>query len=235
MHIGFIMDGNRRWAHSKLLPQQVGHARGAQVLRPLLQACVDTGVHTISMWVLARQNMSKRSPEELSYIYQMVEDKCSEIEEEFIEKGIRFCTIGNLSLLPTSTQDRLQATVQATASGTKLTVIMAIAYGGQDEIIRGIHSYIHANASQLATDVGREALIQALTAESFALHLDTGEYSTPDLIIRTGGDVRHSGYWLYGCEYSEYYFTPTLWPDFSVAEFHKALDAFRNARRNYGA
>ncbi len=126
-------------------------------------------------------------------------------------------------LLPVDIREILLDGVDSTSSGNAMTFILAIAYGGQDEIVRAVRRFVAESQS-----------IESLNEKSLLEYLDTGAYPPPDLIVRTGGHERHSGYFLYQSAYSEYYFTDTLWPDFSRDDFDKALASYRKTKRNFG-
>ncbi len=189
----------------------------------MVQLCVENKIEYASLWALAKKNILERSDQELTFLYKLLEDWTNKIVQLCIENNIRFQTIGDLTLLPIHLQNRLDESKRATAENSGMILILGIGYGGQDEIIR---------ATRLAIASGIDP--EALTESKFLEFLDTGAYPPPDLIIRTGGDTRHSGYFLYQAEYSEYYFTKTLWPDFSEEEFYRALTTLRNATRNFG-
>lgn len=223
MHIGFIMDGNRRWATARNILKKYGHSEGVNALDNVLELCVRENIEYVSFWALAKKNIEERSEDELSHIYTLLKKEIVRLTPKMIENNVRFETIGNIDLLPADVQEALNTARAATASSTKHTCILAIAYGGQDEIVRAIKQFVQAGGD-----------IDTLDEHSFLTYLDTGRFPSPDLIVRTGGDTRHSGYFLYQAEYSEYYFTDTLWPDFSEEEFYKALKTFRSAKRNFG-
>ncbi len=165
-----------------------------------------------SLWALAKKNVENRSSEELNYLYRLFTEMIERLTPRLIEKSMRFDWVGNQDILPAHIVDLLNKTREIAKNGTKMTVILAIGYGGQDEIIRGIKNFV-----QQGGDIG------TLDETSLLPYLDTGRFPAPDLMIRTGGDMRLSGYFLYQSEYSEYYFTETLWPDFKEEEFYKAL------------
>ncbi len=139
------------------------------------------------------------------------------------EQSIRFATIGDLSLLPDDIRSIFSDAVEATKHSQVMTFILAFWYSGQDEIVRGVKRCISEGVDP-----------DTLTEKEFLTYLDSGKYPPPDLIVRTGWNIRHSGYLLYQSAYSEYYFTETLWPDFSQKDFDGAVDFFEWAKRNFG-
>lgn len=223
MHLGFIMDGNRRWAKQHMLQTLLGHQEGRVRVEEMIELCYNENIEYCSFWAIAKKNIESRSPEELTYLYQLLVESIEELVTKLLEKSMKFEWIGNPDILPVHIVKLLQETQEKAKHGTKMTFILAIGYGGQDEIIRGIKNFVK-NGGDLDT----------LDEKTFLAFLDTGRFPAPDLIIRTGGDIRSSGYFLYQSEYSEYYFTDTLWPDFKKEEFHKALSTLKDAKRNFG-
>lgn len=187
-----------------------------------MKSCVKKWIEEISFWALAKKNILERTEDELSYLYLLLEDWIKKIHVLCNENNISFHVVGNLGLLPKNLANTIENVIVETslAHGSKL--IIWIGYGGQDEIVRAIRKVIESGKSP-----------GEVTEESFLEYLDSGKFSPPDLIIRTGGDTRHSGYFLYQAEYSEYYFTKTLWPDFGEEELLQALDSLKNAKRNF--
>lgn len=216
MHLGFIMDGNRRWAKQHMLQTLLGHQEGRVRLEEIVEICYDEGIEYCSFWALAKKNIENRSKEELGYLYKLFEESINTLLPKLLEKGIRMEWVGNPEILPPYIIDLLENAKEKTKNGTRMTFILAIGYGGQDEIIRGIRNFIQQGGD-----------MDTLDENTFLPFLDTGRFPAPDLIIRTGGDTRLSGYFLYQSEYSEYYFTDTLWPDFKKEEFYMALGALK--------
>lgn len=223
MHLGFIMDGNRRWAKQHMLQTLLGHQEGRVRLEEVVEICYDEGIEYCSFWALAKKNIENRNKEELEYLYRLFEESIRNFLPRLLEKGIKLEWVGNPTILPSYIIELLDDAREKTKNGVKMTFILAIGYGGQDEIIRGIRNFIEQGGD-----------ISTLDETTFLPFLDTGRFPAPDLVVRTGGDTRLSGYFLYQSEYSEYYFTDTLWPDFKEEEFYKALRTLKNAKRNFG-
>ena len=223
MHIGFVMDGNRRWATARNMAKHLGHHQGAEVAREMVRACAERHLEVISLWALAKKNILERTPDELGHLFRLLTDWVETIRESCLENEMKFTTIGDLELLPLPLVNALTNLIKETQEATGTRLVLAIGYGGQDEIVRATRRIISAGIDP-----------KTLNEASFASYLDSGDLPPPDLIIRTGGDMRHSGYFLYQAEYSEYYFTKTLWPDFGVAELDRALDEFGHTQRNFG-
>lgn len=208
------MDGNRRWAKQHMLQTFLGHQEGSKRVEEIIEICYNERVEYCSFWALAKKNIENRNKEELKYLYKLFEEIVEKLLPKLLEKSIKFEWVGNPEILPSHIVELLNTTKEKTKNGINMTCILTIGYGGQDEIIRGIKNFAKQGGD-----------IDSLDETTFLPFLDTGRFPTPDLIVRTGGDIRLSGYFLYQSEYSEYYFTPTLWPDFKKEEFYKALES----------
>ena len=223
MHIAIIMDGNRRWAKAHAFQTLLGHTKGSEVMENTIEWADETGVEIATFWALAKKNIEERSKEELTYLYKLLDEKINSLLPKLQSKNMVFDTIGNLSMLPKAIEEKLEKAKKDSEKNTGMRVVIALGYGGQDEIVRGVRRCITEGIDP-----------ETLNEKSFAKYLDSGHLPAPELIIRTGGDIRHSGFYLFAAEYSEYYFTNTLWPDFSREEFDRALGSLKNAKRNFG-
>lgn len=223
MHIGFIMDGNRRWAKRHALATLLGHTKGADVMENVVDYCLENGIEAVSFWALAKKNVEERSEEELSHLYRLLLERVEKLRSRLKKEQARFRWIGNRSILPQDVVEALDAVELETASHENLLLILAVGYGGQDEIVRAAKRAIAEGADP-----------ETLDEKSFLSYCDTGDVPPPDLIVRTGGDLRHSGYFLYQAEYSEYFFSDLLWPDFNRDEFDRAISSLKSAKRNFG-
>ena len=222
-HLWFIMDGNRRYAKKLSTIVSFGHEKWGDNIENILGYCLDADIQYVSMWALSKENIENRDTAEIEVIYGLIRKKLAFFVEKMVKTGIRFETIGDLWLVP---QDIRQILIQATTDteqGEKMTFILAIAYSGQDEIVRGIKRCI---AEWIDPN--------SLNEKEFLTYIDSGKYPPPDLIIRTGWDVRHSWFYLYQSAYSEYYFTDTLWPEFDKKSFDTALQSYKDRKRNFG-
>jgi undecaprenyl diphosphate synthase len=202
-HIAFIMDGNRRWAKKLSNIVSFGHSSGGENVEKVLTLALEAGIPYTSMWALSKENILERDSSEIATIFELFEQKVPALIPKLQKAGIRMEIIGDLWLVPSSVRTILLDAIEATKSGDKMTFILAIAYSGQDEIIRAVKRVIAEGVDP-----------KTLTEKEFLMYLDSGKYPAPDLIVRTGGSIRHSGFFLYQSAYSEYYFTDTLWPDF---------------------
>ncbi len=233
MHIAFILDGNRRYADRQWLRKMLWHSSGADNIEPIIDLCAKENIEFVSMWALAKKNIEERSPEELNHIYALIQERFQKLLPKLLKNGIKFDTLWDLSLIPENIAGILRDIADQTKHGTKLTFVLVIWYGWQDELVRWVKKLIRENADKL-TPENLEDFLESLNEKTFREYLDCASFPNPDLIVRTGGDVRHSGYWLYASEYSEYYFTDKLWPEFDETEFYKALSSLKSAKRNFG-
>jgi undecaprenyl diphosphate synthase len=222
-HIGFIMDGNRRWAKKLKNLISFWHLRGGENIEKVLGMCLAKNISYVSMWALSKENITERDSEEVAAIYELIRTKVPKLVTSMKEKSIKFETIGDLWLLPDDVRNLLFEATESTKEGTAMTFILAFAYGGQDEIVRGVKRCILEGIDPSTLD-----------DKTFLQYLDSGAFPPPNLIVRTGGNIRHSGYFLYQSAYSEYYFTETLWPDFDQAEFDRAVSYYEKVQRNFG-
>lgn len=221
-HIAIMMDGNRRWAKEKGLPEIMGHSEGSKTLQKIVRKAQQINLSYLTVWALSTENLKERSEKELNHLFSLFE-KFSDEFDTSKENNLKIKVIGDLSKLPNKTEKKLTDLVEKTNNHTGLTLILAINYGGRDEIVRAIKKIIKKN---LPAD--------ELSEEKFNDYLDTAEFPEPDLIIRTGGAIRMSGYLAWQSTYSELYFTPTYWPAFSETDLDKAIEWFQNQKRNRG-
>ena len=220
-HVALIMDGNRRWARRSGLPQLEGHRRGYAQSKVVIEECLALGVTHVTFWAFSTENW-KRERKEVDYLMRLLEEKLSEEIEEFQRKGIRFVHLGRKDRVPESVRKLLERAEETTRDNDHLTVCMAIDYGGRDEILRAL---------QKACAEGKTDWTEA----DFSLLLDTVGVPDPDLIIRTSGEQRLSGFLLWQCAYSEFIFTDTCFPEFGVDAFHEALEEFQSRQRRFGS
>lgn len=221
-HLAIIMDGNRRWATERGLPKMLGHTEGAKNLKTIARAASDRGIRFLTLWALSTENLQNRSETELKHLFSLFE-KIPEHLHEFTEQNGRLRVIGNLALLPDATRRAFETVESQTKNNTGMTLVLAINYGGRDEILRMIKKII-------ADGVDADAIDEKTVDSS----LDTAGMPEPELIIRTGGHHRLSGFLPWQSVYSELYFTSIHWPAFNEAELDKAITWFREQVRNRG-
>lgn len=221
-HIAIIMDGNRRWAKERGLPQLIGHTEGAKTLKKIAAAVRDRNIPHLTLWALSTENLTSRSAEELNHLFSLF-NQLVDYLEDFFKNDARCNLIGNITGLPAQTQKVLQEVIEKTKNNKGMTLTLAINYGGRDEILRAVNKIIAAGNQQPVTEA------------SFSEYLDTNGIPDPDLIIRTGGHQRLSGYLPWQSTYSELYFTPTYWPAFTEEDLDTAIAWFHEQKRNHGA
>ncbi len=213
-HLAVIMDGNGRWAEKRHLPRLMGHRAGADALDRCMHYCKAAGIKYLTVYAFSTENW-KRSEEEVSGLMKLLSSFIASKEKTLVKEGVRFRVIGRRGDLSEKLQGEIAALEEKTKGGD-FTLVVALSYGGRDEIVRAAMKF------------------KGSTEEEFAACLDTAGIPDPDLIVRTSGEQRTSNFLLWQSAYSEYYFTQVLWPDFDQAEFDKALDAFAHRERRMG-
>lgn len=226
-HVAIIMDGNRRWAKKRGLTSVGGHNYVVDtVIEPIIEHCGDLGVEYLTMWAFSTENW-KRDPVELSGIMALFKRGIMEKIGGLIEKGARLRFIGDLSKFSPDLQKGMEVAREKSKQNTKINVTFALNYGGRDEILRAVKRMIN--------DPTRSDLVGLrLEEQTFENYLDTAGMPDPDLIIRTGGEQRLSGFMMWQSEYSEFYFTETLMPDLSIEKFDLAIEEYQRRQRRYG-
>ena len=225
-HIAIIMDGNGRWAKERGLPRIKGHEEGANAVRECVEACGDLKVDYLTLYAFSAENWQRPKTEVIA-LMRLLEKFLKEKTPELLEKNVRLQAIGRLTDLPRSAQAQLHKSIEATAKNDGLTLVLALSYGGRDEIIDGIHSLLRA------IEEGHidKAMINA---DMFSKHLYTRYYPDPDFLIRTSGEMRLSNFLLWQTSYTEMYVTPKLWPDFKGKDLAEAVEEFGRRQRRYG-
>ncbi len=226
-HVAIIMDGNRRWARRQGLDITEGHRHVAnEVIKDLAEHAIERNIEFLTLWAFSTENW-KRPEDEVTAILELFREAFDKSAKKLHEKGVRLEMIGDLDRFPDDIRENVRHWIQETKDNETLTVTFALNYGGRDEIIRAVKS--------LATDVvSGELSLHDIDEDVFSQHLDTAGTPDPDLIIRPGGEQRLSGFLPWQAEYSEYYFTDTLMPDFSPVKFDEALDEFERRQRRFG-
>ncbi|MDR3303344.1 MAG: di-trans,poly-cis-decaprenylcistransferase [Treponema sp.] len=219
LHIGVIMDGNGRWATRRNLPRTHGHLEGLSVAKRIVKAASDRGIGFLTLYVFSTENW-KRTAEEVGFIMTLVKQHLKRELDFYRENHIRTRHAGDLAGLPADVAQDLRDVCEETKRFTGLQVILALNYGGRDEITRAVRRLVCSGA--------------AISEQSIQEQLDNPDVPDPDLIIRTGGDVRSSNFLLWEGAYSEYYFSPKLWPDWTEADLDEAIAEFRRRDRRFG-
>lgn len=225
-HIAFIMDGNRRWAKSHSLDILKGHEMASNVvLEKIVSYGAKIGVKYLTFWAFSTENW-KRDRVEVAGLLHLFRKALSEKIPNFVKNGVRLFVIGDITKFPLDIQRGIKTAMQKTANGKTITVIIAVNYGGRDEIIRAVNkTLINSNF---------EIKNFKLEKKDIAGNLDTKGIPDPDLIVRTGGEKRLSGFLLWQSEYCELYFTDVLWPDFGEKDFDLAVSDFQRRSRRFG-
>ncbi|MCF7846332.1 MAG: di-trans,poly-cis-decaprenylcistransferase [Candidatus Peribacteraceae bacterium] len=218
-HLALIMDGNRRWARRRGLPRLVGHRRGVENLRKLLPLFIKSGITHLTIYALSTENLANRNQSELKSLFQLVE-KFAKDNTTFFENEIHINIFGELKGFPASTKRALKKLSEETKAHKKLILNLAIGYGARAEIVR---------AANVLLKSGKRA-----TEQNFSRELFSGTQPDPDLLIRTGGKRRLSNFLLWQLAYAEFYFSEKFWPEFDVTELERALEFFREQKRNFG-
>ncbi len=218
-HIAVIMDGNGRWAKKRLLPRSLGHKQGMERMVGMMEHAFDLGVDYVTVYALSTENL-KRPKEELEGLYSLIRNYFTEYLRRICARGVRLRILGDLSLLPSDVQEILHSSEAETAKYEGKGVNIALAYGARDEIVQAVNRAIERG--------------EKVTEESFASLLYTGEVPDPDLVIRTGKEVRLSNFLLYQSAYAELYFSEKMFPDFSDKELDRAIVDFSNRTRRFG-
>jgi len=225
-HVAVIMDGNRRWARRRGLPLIRGHWEGAEALIEIVKTAAELGIKTLTGYSFSTENWN-RPKEEIDELMNVFEIYLHRKREKMIVEGIRFDWIGNLEGMPEKVQEAFHMTKAATKHCSRINLVLAVNYGGRDEIRRAFSKIITEYAHQKISP-------QDLTEELIAKHLDTAPFGDPELVVRTSGEYRVSNFLLWQISYAEFYTTDVLWPDFSSKHFYEAIQAFQSRVRNRG-
>lgn len=221
-HIAIIMDGNGRWALARGLPRLAGHRAGTENLRRIIEACIEFGVKYLTLYAFSTENWG-RPVEEVQGLMRILEDVIDRELQQLHDQGVQLRHIGRLDgLKPILRQKVLQA-VEYTRNNDRLILNVAFNYGGRDEIMCAIKRIIEDSIPK-----------DAITDELISRYLFTAGVPDPDLIIRTSGELRGSNFLIWQGAYSEWYFTPTYWPDFDKEELRKAIIEYSHRERRYG-
>ena len=226
-HVGVMLDGNRRWAKARGAGASEGHQAGADNIANLLSWCDEVGVEVVTLWLLSTDNLS-RPASELEPLLRIIE----ETVRELVDGGWRINPVGALDLLPAETARALKDAGEVTAGRDGLLVNVAVGYGGRREIADAVRSLLQAHATKGTTI---EELAGILDVEHIAEHLYTAGQPDPDLVIRTSGEQRLGGFLLWQSAHSEFYFCEAYWPDFRRVDFLRAVRAYAERERRFGA
>lgn len=220
-HIAIIMDGNRRWAKKNKLPAILGHRHAAfETIETIIDASIDNNIKFLTLWAFSTENWN-RTRQEVQGLFNLFREVLNDDINKLNKKGVKIRTIGDLSKFPTDIQDKFNDLKKKTKNNNNLTLIFALNYGGRDEIIRAIKKIPQKE-------------ISSLTESTFDSYLDTKDIPDPELLIRPGGEIRLSGFLPWQTQYTEFYFTDKLWPDFTKADLEKAIAEYKSRQRRFG-
>jgi short-chain Z-isoprenyl diphosphate synthase len=227
-HVGVILDGNRRWAKSNYgTSLEAGHRAGAQKIVELLNWCEEADVNIITLWLLSTDNLN-REPAELDALLRIIAAAVDHLDEL---GRWEIKALGALDLLPEWLRSKLRDVEKRSKARTKITVNVAIGYGGRREIVDAVRNYIHDG---VAHGQSASAIADHLSVEEVSKHLYTAGTPDPELVIRTSGEQRLSGFLLWQSAHSEFYFCEAYWPDFRRVDFLRALRAYAQRHRRFG-
>lgn len=226
-HVAVIMDGNRRWAAARGKGPVDGHRQAAEkAIEPIVEEAARLGIKFITFWAFSTENW-RRDKSEIEGLFTIFRRALKQKIEKLNEKGVRVQFLGDVTKFPKDIVKKVTEGVETTKSNDRITVTFALNYGGREEILRAIKKLFDRVQ-------GSKFKVRNLNEESFAQFLDTNGMPDPDLIIRTGGEYRLSGFLPWQSIYAELYFTPVLFPDFSPAEFDKAILDYQKRERRFG-
>ncbi len=217
-HVAIIMDGNGRWAKKRMLPRAMGHKKGVEAVRNIVRAAGELGLEALSLYAFSSENW-KRPDDEISDLMGLMRSFIKSDIDEFTANDVRLKIIGNYKALAPDIVEMLDDALARTAHNSRTTLAVALNYGSQDELVR---------AAQAAAAQG------AITMEGIEANLDTADMPPLDLLIRTSGEQRLSNFMLWQAAYAEFWFTETLWPDFTKKELARALAEFAGRERRFG-
>ena len=226
VHVAIIMDGNGRWAMARGLPRSAGHKRGAESVRKSVKGAILNGVSYLTLFGFSSENW-KRPPDEIRDLMGLLRLYLKSEINDLYKEGVRLLIIGDRGNLDKDIIEIIQSSEEMTKNNTRLTLIIALSYGGRAEIL-------HA-AKQIGKDIVQGDLqISDIDEDTLSERLFTKDIPDPDLLIRTSGEQRLSNFLLWQCAYTEFIFVDTLWPDFAEADFESAIKVFQNRERRYG-
>ena len=238
-HIAIIMDGNGRWAAERGKERSFGHQAGVDAVRCITSECTRLGVKFLTLYTFSTENWSRPS-NEISALMGLV---LTSLEDEiFMKNNVRFRVIGDVKRLPDDVQQKLRETEEHTAKNDKMTMVVALSYSSRWEITEAVRQIV-TEVNDLELPLPQNKLkklvtggirAEDITEEFISQHLCTNFMPDPELLIRTGGELRISNYLLWQCAYSEFYFGDTYWPDFDEEALHKAIADYQSRQRRFG-
>lgn len=222
-HIAIIMDGNRRWARQRSLPDLKGHEKGAETLEQLVDEAEKLGVKTITVYALSTENIKERAKREVTGLFQIFRQGYHTRVQKMMKNGVRVTILGELEGLPKSIQALINKLKNAYIKNESIKLNIALNYGGKKELVEAVRDIVKSGIE-----------VDKINEEIINKHLYTNGEHDPELVIRTGGRIRLSNFLLWQTAYSELYFTKVLWPDFGPEELRKAIAWYQDQQRNFG-
>jgi undecaprenyl diphosphate synthase len=225
-HVAIIMDGNGRWAKRQHKPRLFGHKVGVDSVQEIVECAGELGVKVLTLYAFSTENW-KRPADEVGGLMGLLKNYLQKELSRMLKNNIRLTCIGNIEKLPADVRDVLEATIKETSCNNKLTLNLALSYGGRAELIRGIQNIVEeVHSGELSSDDIDEKCVDS--------HLYTADLPDPDLLIRTGGEARLSNFLLWQASYAEIYFTDVMWPEFREKAFISAITEYQNRERRFG-
>ena len=225
-HVAIVMDGNGRWAEKKSRPRTFGHQAGLKALRKIVERCGDSGVKELTVFAFSSENWN-RPKKEVSRLMDLFLRALDREAKELHENKVKIRFIGDLTAFSSEMQQKMDKAMSQTAGNQRMTLNVAANYGGRWDIVNAARKTAKAVASGDIT-------LEQIDEDYFAGQVMLGNSSDPDLFIRTGGEMRISNFLLWQCAYTEFFFTPVLWPDFSPEVLDQAVAAYQSRQRRFG-
>lgn len=225
-HVGFILDGNGRWAERRNLPRTAGHEQGAKVVRSVVRSCVERGIPFVTLYAFSHLNWG-RPRREVEALMELLPRFLDDTEDELVSLGIRLQVVGEVDDLPPTLHRRVRQALARTETGTKMVLTLAVSYSARRDVVQAMRA--------LAIAVHRGTLLpEEIDEDRLRAELSTAGLPDPDLVVRTAGEMRLSDFLMLESSYAELHFTDAFWPDFDEAELDRALTAYAKRTRRFG-
>lgn len=225
-HLAIIMDGNGRWAENRGRPRAHGHIKGARIAKQVITACARKGISQLTLYAFSSENWL-RPPSEVHFLMRLLARYLARERTSLVKQNIRFSIIGEVDRLPAAIQRQIQLSIEETKHNTGLHLVFALSYGSRQEIVGAAKRLVQLARTGAITEVD-------VSEELFSKFLETTGTPDPDLVLRTSGEQRISNFLLWQCAYSEFYFTNTLWPDFTLSDLDRAIEDYTQRTRRFG-
>lgn len=222
-HIAIIMDGNRRWAKAHNLPEIKGHKKGSDALEKIVEAAAKMGIKTLTVYALSTENIKERAKREVAGLFRLILHGYREKAKQMVKNGVVISVLGEINGLPSSIRKIISEVKKNYIKNESIKLNIALNYGGRKELIKAVKEIVKEGID-----------VSKINEETINKHLYTNGQNPPELVIRTGGNIRLSNFLLWQTAYSELYFTKVLWPDFSPEELKKAIKWYELQQRNFG-